>query len=871
MTRMKKNEKPGRVGGIGARLVAVASAAAMFLAVAVSGTAIAATTSTPTQPTDITKTATPKVRAVAADAEAALGTPKHTKTVSERDKDGNYTVSLNVTGDTDSSSVTETTPLDIVLVLDVSGSMADPISYTYTKIQTPSSQLTKNGYYYLQENGKWVQHYISTQVTNGVRYWYVYDTDTEDYRIYSKNGDFSTGLIDSLEIYTQQSDGPSKQTALVDAVNSFINKTDAANNSLPANAQKNQIALVKFAGNKSDNVGNDLYDSKYQYNYSQIVSNFTTNFTALKTTVSQLKPSGMTRADYGLEKAQDALQQKRSNAKQVVVFFTDGEPNNGSGFVDSIANSAIDKAKTLKGSGVDVYTVGVFDSADPSKTGTSNDNKFNAYMHAVSSNYPSATAWNMLGAGANNGYYQAATNADDLKKVFDNIQHQITTTVLYQGARIEDALSKDGWVEFSADGTPEFTYSKTLDGKTAAYTPANKASYDSNAGKIVWYPEGQNGKLEPGTTYTVSFKVKATQKAYDAAVENHKDDADGAGDNNFYTNDNDSAKVFYKTVTSVNGQPTVSDEKNAAYEKPTITLPTSKITVKKVWADGNDQHKDGSVTVQLKQDGKDYGQPVTLNADNDWSDEVTVSAGPTGHEYTASETAVDGYDSAIAVAVSTKPSTAENGVIKLHGLDEQAGSVTVTNTASVVALPATDLKVTKKVEGRAADNDFGFTLKCVAGKDANAGDCANVTGLNNNALNATVKKDSLAQSGAFAEASFGTQDQILKFKVPTGEATKVVYTFEISENGADHAPTGWRYDSSTHAVTVTVQKNAEGKWAAVVAGNNPTFTNRYIAVAALPLTGGTTGREWLAASGVLALLALTFGSGYAVWRKRQMA
>ena len=802
MTRMKKNKKPGRVGGAGARLVAVASAVAMFLAVAVGGSAIAATPTNSASPSEITKTAVPKT--VTANDGVSLGVPQHTKTVSAPDKDGKYTVSLNVTGAVDSSTSTTSKPLDIVLVLDESGSMEGSIS---------------------------------------------------------------------------DGDGTTKQQALVTAVDSFLDMTAKANEQLPTNAEKHQVSLVKFASDKSDQIGNNKYqwwngdDSRwYNVNYSQIVSGFTTDFNGLKKTVDQLTPSGATRADYGLQKAQDVLRNKRADAKQVVLFFTDGVPTSQSDFDNQVASDAITTAREMKQAGTDIYSVGVVDGADP---GNTTDKSVNSFLNAVSSNYPNATLtkgnwnrWNWnLGQGGNQGYYQAASSAEELKSVFDKIQQQITTTVLYQGVRIEDALSKDNWVTFTgANNAPEFTYSKTVNGKTTNYTPANTATVADN-GKIVWYPEGQNGQLEAGTTYTVNFTVKATQKAYDAAAANHKDDSAATGNNNFYTNDNNTAKVFYKTVTSVNGQPTVSGENNTPYNKPLITLPTSTITVTKTWADGNEQHGSDTVTVQLKQDGKNYGDAVTLHAADGWKHEFTVPAGPDGHQYTVTEQSVDGYDSSVSVSVSTTPSSADNGVITLKGLDEQRGAAAITNTASSVTLPATDLKVTKQVEGHAAANDFGFTLACETTKDQNAGSCKDVSGLNNNGqLNATVSKDDLANSGESAEASFGTASQNLKFKVPSGNATEVVYTFKITENGADKAPAGWQYDTAEHIVTVTVAKNADGKWAATVSGNNPTFVNRYVAVAALPLTGGTTGRAWMVAAGVL--LALAGGAGYVAWRRR---
>ena len=374
-----------------------------------------------------------------------------------------------------------------------------------------------------------------------------------------------------------------------------------------------------------------------------------------------------------------------------------------------------------------------------------------------------------------------------------------------------------------------------------------------------WPVTSNGGKLEDGVTYTVSFNVKPTQAAFDEAVKNHKDDASASGDNNFYTNDNPSATVGYRTVvTSSQGGTTTSDPQTALYpQKPTITLPVSRITVTKTWSDGSENHADDSVQVQLKQDGRDYANgSATLNAAGNWTHEFTVSAGPEGHAYSVSEVKVEGYDSKV-----------DKTDLKLQGLTAQSGAFTVTNAPSYVTLPASDVKVAKVVQGHAANSDFSFNLKCVDSTDENAGKCADVTGLVNNGLTTTVSKGELTASGASATVGFGNGD--LKFRVPTGNATQLVYKFNVTEDRTN-VPAGWRYDGSTKTVTVTIAKNDDGQWAATVNDNNPTFTNKYIAVSSLPLTGGRSARDWLVYGGGLGLMALLAAAGYTVWRKRQL-
>lgn len=105
-------------------------------------------------------------------------------------------------------------------------------------------------------------------------------------------------------------------------------------------------------------------------------------------------------------------------------------------------------ARTLKDSGTTIYSVGVFSKADPSDT----SGNFNAYMNAVSSNYPNATTYKNLGPKVDGGnYYMIASNSEGLSKVFEDIQQTITSTNGYTGVTIQDTLSE--YAEF-ADAYP---------------------------------------------------------------------------------------------------------------------------------------------------------------------------------------------------------------------------------------------------------------------------------------------------------------------------------------------------------------------------------------------------------------------------------
>ena len=237
---------------------------------------------------------------------------------------------------------------------------------------------------------------------------------------------------------------PKRIVALKNAANHFIDTIAEQNKNVKDASKQHQVAIVKFAGKKSDKVGNDTYRSdRNTYNYSQTMQKLTAcsgdGAMSLKNTVNSIEPAGSTRADYGMDLAKGIA--GREDAQKIVVFFTDGSPTSSNGFEAEVAKDAINIAKTIKSGGATIYTIGIFNGAkpgdDPTSSRTSNENKF---MHAVSSNYPDATSsvshgffgteeWNVnFGnpvAGAS--YYKSATNAAELDQVFKDISSAITS------------------------------------------------------------------------------------------------------------------------------------------------------------------------------------------------------------------------------------------------------------------------------------------------------------------------------------------------------------------------------------------------------------------------------------------------------------
>lgn len=302
-------------------------------------------------------------------------------TVSKGDSD--FITALSVLSSTSNIASTSTTPLDIVLVLDASGSMDD-------------------------------------DMTGGKR-------------------------IDALK----------------NAANAFIDEIATQNASISDATKQHRVSIVKFAGEKSNKVGNDTYrEGWYTYNYSQVMKDMTacseTTKGSFKDTINAINPAGATNAAAGMELAQGQIS-KRSDAKKIVIFFTDGTPTTQSEFSNRVASDAVAAAKVMKDAGASVYTIGIFDGANPSDNvnapGISNENKF---MQAASSNYPAATyvesgrgwKWSFGNRAEGSDFYKSASSASELSKIFEDISKEIVKGAGYPTDAREGFEMSDGYVTF---------------------------------------------------------------------------------------------------------------------------------------------------------------------------------------------------------------------------------------------------------------------------------------------------------------------------------------------------------------------------------------------------------------------------------------
>lgn len=376
------------------------------------------------------------------------GTTGGIKTDKKYDPESGYlTLEAYVTGESQTQIVAQ--PVDIALVLDVSGSMDDASSHwlygwayeesdSFIKVSDKGNLEDLDTVYgaaegfYLLNSTSLTNAYTPMRYVNG----------TWQYCGIGKNWkDVSKSNFGSGSIYI------TKLNALKLAVKHFIDTANAASDP----AHPNRISIIKFAGTKNSAIGNDTYkENGYTYNYSQIVQGLTDvngNASTLKTKVDSLQARGATQADFGMQHAQTVLANTDSSRKKVAIMFTDGEPTSGNSFELAVANGAITAAKALKDSGTTIFTVGCF-STTPKTDPTT-------YMNYVSSNYPNATSLTSGGASVSTKYYSTAATSVDLTSIFQTISQEIggASVTLTATTVLKDTISDYFNLDESVDGS----------------------------------------------------------------------------------------------------------------------------------------------------------------------------------------------------------------------------------------------------------------------------------------------------------------------------------------------------------------------------------------------------------------------------------
>lgn len=507
----------------------------------------------------------------------AVPQPDHTKSITYNNG-GKYTLNLNVVGKDTRESHETTEKIEVVLVLDTSGSMN-------------------------------------------------YCMDGSQRRCNKSN--------------------PERLTALKEAATSFIDATETTNDTIQDENSKVRIAIAQFGQT------------------SGVVSSLTSDTAALKSSVSRLSANGATPADKGMAAAQTALLRARPGAKKVVIFFADGVPTTQNAFSTRVANNAVQTALAMKSAGTLIYSIGIFEGANPEQQSFDNweNDQANQFMHAVSSNYPNATAYDKAnwGTGGNLGYYKATNSADDLTKIFDDIQKEITTGSAYSGVSIVDELSEyaqvDGvvWNMASMRNFGGATYYRVTGGVTLNVTnlPSGATPPVLERDYTLWYSDAGNGKIRVefagdyellhNATYTLSYGIVPTDSAY--ARVNMVDGGinyDATGDAG--TGTTSAGKPGFRSNASAQVCYTFDKQSAcAAYQHPVLQVPSANVVVTKHWEGGApaggatlriDFMRDGSSVM-----GKDFSADDELPT-GEWQ---YTFRGVMAGDYTVTEGNIAGY------------------------------------------------------------------------------------------------------------------------------------------------------------------------------------------------------------------------------------
>ena len=670
------------------------------------------------------------------------------------------------------------------------------------------------------------------------------------------------------------------------AANALAGKLLTSQNSALPKSQRVRMAVVTFSTNAS------------------LKQNFTTDVSEINNAVKG-NPTGGTNWEAALKQANDL--QGRSGVKKHIIFLSDGNPTyrtssyGGSCYSYSYSwgghytpqpeytTKATCKAagyywrgENPDGGSDDVYGAGDSDDygfnyaaalAEANKRG-------DAALYVVKTSTDANKMTDLAReANAVNGEEFDGTNAENLTKAFDQIYSSITSSAKIKVFSITDTLSQ--WVDpVDFVGTGDVTKSVTVKNGSTVLTSGYAATYsvDSSGNRTVTVTfngtDGTDGMVAEKTdVIDVSFKVKPRDAAYAnyASNNNYPNTGDAntgdvsAGKQGYYSNAD--AKLNYCVLTEVNGA-TSCVRTEAEYPHPVVQVKLGKINITKQWSDGADKHTRDSVTVQLQRkaigatNAENVGNPITLNAANNWT--ITVDNLVPGYTYSVVETIGDDrYD----VTYTGNNTELTKKMVWSSNADAGTLKATITNTLKTVSLQHL-ISVQKNLTGREwKDSDqFGFTLEA---ED-----------------NAPLPSSCKDQQPCTVTVKRGSTDHTESFGDITYNAGDATYTYYVTENSGSIS--ALHYSQARYKVVVTVAKNNDGAWTASVTSvtkvqddngqkvsesqsvSTPVaFTNHYIAVSALPLTGGMTDRQWLFVGGVVGGLAVLLIGAAGVWNGKK--
>lgn len=482
---------------------------------------------------------------------------------------------------------------------------------------------------------------------------------------------------------------------LQDAAKELADALLTEQNTALGNDQQIQLAFTRFSGGYYEAAPSCLTSPQFTSDKSQ----FNTAVDQLSNRVdwwNVLGAYGATEWDKGLSYA-NSLSSDRPNAQKIIIFLSDGEPNRKSGYQPIVYQEALNEGKEIIASGTDLYSVGIADSSmrwvQKGTTGSKTEEAKNPcpgndYYRCMETFAVDVNG----GSGGSDSKYYSANDVSNLSEIFKAIIQDITHQMTFQDLVITDELSE--YADFVSSDPSQV---RVTNNKGEALSPGEYTVVVSGKKIEIRFPN----KLDAGETYTVSFDIKPTQKAYDDRADNlnhpnftgsggypvtgdNGTDAEGnqtsSGKPGFYSNDR--ATLTYHVVTTTDGEDVVGEEATASdYAKPVIQVELSQIPVEKTWSDGEAKHAEDTISVSLYRDNDSEAyRTLTLNAENEWAG--SFSNLPSGHTYFIQEQMSDNLSNRYTSTVETKKVSLSLGDTNTGS---EAQRFTITNTLKVAS------------------------------------------------------------------------------------------------------------------------------------------------------------------------------------------
>ena len=338
------------------------------------------------------------------------------KSVSGPNADGTYTIKLETFATGTSHYETSSTPVDVILVLDVSGSMEEPKgSYTvlpnYTEISYNTVANSSGITYFYYDDG---YNKVYPEISGGrYRLYYIYDGK----QYIGNSRTTADGTIVTVRNSNMCTAKESRMDALKPAVKKFINN-------IAYNSTHYKDSTARPDGEHLDN---RLSIIKFSDNAQRLCPLTTVegNVRALEGYIDGLESGGGTATATGINLANDQLANASPDANKVVVLFTDGAPTDGYNAIGSSTGGSTYAYRAKHTYNASVFTIGLFAESPVQGVTRQNNVYIWEYLNYISSNYPNATGngrnYSAGTGGSDQGFYKDASGDVDLTAIFNDI------------------------------------------------------------------------------------------------------------------------------------------------------------------------------------------------------------------------------------------------------------------------------------------------------------------------------------------------------------------------------------------------------------------------------------------------------------------